>query len=64
MKSTLERPGPEAATVVIRSADLLREDRVILLGLADRAEVRDAAAAWTGRVNTVTARRDRVDVDA
>jgi hypothetical protein len=30
---------------------------------ADRAEVRDAAAAWTGRVNTVTARTDRVDVD-
>lgn len=34
------------------------------LDLVDRAEVRDAAAAWTGRVNTVTARTDRVDVDA
>jgi hypothetical protein len=33
-------------------------------GLVDRAEVRDAAAAWTGRVNSVTARMDRVDVDA
>lgn len=28
------------------------------------AEVRDAAAAWSGRVNTVTSRTDRVDVDA
>ncbi|MET8043661.1 hypothetical protein ABZU25_22695 [Micromonospora sp. NPDC005215] len=63
-KSTLERPGPDVATVVIRSADLLREGRVLLLGLADLAEVGDATAAWTGRVNTVTARTDRVDVDA
>ncbi|MCC9704433.1 hypothetical protein E4N62_03660 [Streptomyces sp. MNU76] len=31
---------------------------------SDRAEVRDAAAAWTGRVDTVTARTGRVDVDA
>ncbi|WP_433271321.1 hypothetical protein ACQPWR_22025 [Micromonospora vinacea] len=46
------------------SADLLREGRVLLLGLTDPAEVRDAAAAWTGRVNTATARTDRVDVDA
>lgn len=43
---------------------LLREGRGLLLDLVDRAEVRDAAAAWTGRVNTVTARTDRVDVDA
>ncbi|MFD8222977.1 hypothetical protein ACFV16_02225 [Streptomyces massasporeus] len=27
------------------------------------ARSHDAAAAWTGRGNTVTARRDRVDVD-
>ena len=47
-----------------RSADLLREGRGLLLDLVDRAEVRDAAAAWTGRVDTVTARTDRVDVDA
>ncbi|MDG4780073.1 hypothetical protein O7614_10520 [Micromonospora sp. WMMD961] len=46
------------------SADLLREGRVLLLGPADRAEVRDAAPAWTGRVNIVTARTDRVDVYA
>ena len=46
------------------STDLLREGRELLLDLVDRAEVRDAAAAWTGRVNTVTARTDRVDVDA
>ncbi|MEU5963365.1 hypothetical protein ABZ777_19330 [Micromonospora parva] len=63
-KATLERPGSDVATAVIRSADLLREGHVLLLGLADRAEVRDAAAAWTGRVNTVTARSDRMDVDA
>ncbi|MEU2536893.1 hypothetical protein [Streptomyces iakyrus] len=48
-------------TSVTRSADLLRESRGLLL---DRAEVRDAAAAWTGRVDTVTARTDRGDVDA
>jgi hypothetical protein len=36
----------------------------LLLDLVDRAEVRDAAAAWTGRVNSVIARTDRVDVDA
>ncbi|MFJ8943035.1 hypothetical protein ACIRG4_07055 [Streptomyces sp. NPDC102395] len=35
-----------------------------MLDLVDRAEVRDAAAAWSGRVNTVTARTDRVVVDA
>ncbi|MET8359839.1 hypothetical protein [Micromonospora sp. NPDC005171] len=52
--------GVEAVRV---EGDLLREG-VPLLGLADRAEVRDAAAAWTGRVNTVTARTDRVDVCA
>ncbi|MEU9662975.1 hypothetical protein [Streptomyces chartreusis] len=46
------------------SADLLREGRELLLDLVDRAEVRDAAAAWTGRVNTVTARTDKVDADA
>ena len=38
--------------------------RVVGSCSTDRAEVRDAAAAWTGRVNTVTARTDRVDVDA
>ncbi|MFC8669640.1 hypothetical protein [Streptomyces sp. NPDC057199] len=47
-----------------RSADLLREGRGLLLDLVDRAEVRDAAAVCTGRVNSVTARTDRVDVDA
>ncbi|MCG0287679.1 hypothetical protein L4B83_22490 [Streptomyces sp. PSAA01] len=64
MKLTLERPDPDVVTAVTRSADLLREGRGLLLDLVDRAEVRDAAAAWTGRVNTVTARTDRVDVDA
>jgi hypothetical protein len=49
---------------VTRSADLLRGGRGLLLDLVDRTEVRDAPAAWTGRVNTVTARTDRVDVDA
>ncbi|MFJ5600006.1 hypothetical protein ACIP95_18980 [Micromonospora parva] len=49
---------------MIRSADLPREGRVLLLGLADRADVRDGATAWTGRVNTVAARTDRMDVDA
>jgi hypothetical protein len=49
---------------VTRSADLLRGDRGLLLGLVDRAEVRDAAAAWIGGVNTVTAGTNRVDVDA
>ena len=57
-------PDPDVVTAVTRSADLLREGRELLLDLVDRAEVRDAAAAWTGRVNTVTARTDRVDVDA
>ncbi|MBX9364319.1 hypothetical protein [Streptomyces sp. WAC04114] len=38
--------------------------RGLLLGLVERAEVRDAAAAWAGRGDTVTARTDRVDVDA
>jgi hypothetical protein len=28
------------------------------------ADLHDAAAAWTGRVNSVIARTDRVDVDA
>ncbi|WAU82705.1 hypothetical protein O1Q96_25130 [Streptomyces sp. Qhu-G9] len=64
MKLTLERPDPDIVTAVTRSAELLREGRGLLLDLVDRAEVRDAAAAWTGRVNTVTARTDRVDVDA
>ncbi|MEU4530494.1 hypothetical protein AB0F49_19895 [Micromonospora ureilytica] len=61
---TLERPDPDVVTAVTRSADLLREGRALLLDLVDRAEVRGAAAGWTGRVNTVTARTDRVDVDA
>ena len=61
MKLTLERPDPDVVTAVTRSADLLREGRELLLDLVDRAEVRDAAAAWTGRVNTVTARTDRVN---
>ncbi|BFO16051.1 hypothetical protein SHKM778_24390 [Streptomyces sp. KM77-8] len=64
MKLTLERPDPDVVTAVTRSADLLREGRGLLLDLVGRAEARDAAAAWTGRVNTVTARTDRVDVDA
>lgn len=64
MKLTLERPDPVVVTAVTRSADLLREGRGLLLDLVDCAEVRDAAAAWAGRVNTVTARTDRVDVDA
>src|SRR5688500_8964581 len=50
MKLTLERPDPDVVTAVNRSADLLREGRELLLDLVDRAEVRDAAAAWTGRV--------------
>ncbi|MGW4873724.1 aromatic-ring hydroxylase C-terminal domain-containing protein [Streptomyces chartreusis] len=64
MKLTLERPDPDVVTAVTRSGDLLREGREVLLDLVDRAEVGDAAAAWTGRVNTVTARTGRVDVDA
>ena len=48
MKLTLEQPGPDVVTAVTRSADLLREGRELLLDLVDRAEVRDAAAAWTG----------------
>ncbi|MFJ8149562.1 hypothetical protein ACIQ6R_31650 [Streptomyces sp. NPDC096048] len=32
--------------------------------LVDRAETHDDAAAWTGGGNTVTARTDRVDIDA
>ncbi len=61
---TLERPSPDVVTAVTRSADLLREGRGLLLDLVDRAEAGDAAAAGTGRVNTVTAHTDRVDVDA
>ncbi|MER5836286.1 hypothetical protein ABT116_37090 [Streptomyces sp. NPDC002130] len=64
MKLTLERPDPDVVTAVNRSADLLREGRGLLLGYVDRAEARGAAAAWTGRVNTLTARTDRVDLDA
>ncbi|WP_030491152.1 hypothetical protein [Micromonospora chokoriensis] len=64
MKLTLERPDPDVVTAVTRSADLLRAGRGLLLDLVDRAEVHAAAAGWTGRVNTVTARTDRVDVDA
>lgn len=52
MKLTLERPGPDVVTAVTRSADLPRDGRGLLLDLLDRAKVRDAAAAWTGRVNT------------
>ncbi|MET7600294.1 hypothetical protein ACFYQQ_32745 [Streptomyces sp. NPDC005496] len=55
---------PDVVIAVTRSVDLLREGRGLLLDLVDRAEARDASAAWTGRVNTVTARTDRVDVDA
>ncbi|MEU5893851.1 hypothetical protein ABZ835_44685 [Streptomyces sp. NPDC047461] len=60
-------PGPYEGVVrgdLTRSADLLREGPGLLLDVVDRAEARDAAAAWAGRVNTVTARTDRVDVDA
>ncbi|MFF6952477.1 hypothetical protein ACFZAD_27955 [Streptomyces iakyrus] len=65
MKLTPERPDPDVVTAVTRSAeDLPREGRGLLLDLVDRAEVRDAAATWTGRVTTVTARTGRVDVDA
>ncbi|MFF9115821.1 hypothetical protein ACF09Y_09465 [Streptomyces massasporeus] len=55
-------PSREGSTG--RQAGLLREGRGLLLGLVERAEVRDAAAAWAGRGDTVTARTDRVDVDA
>ncbi|MDX3525034.1 hypothetical protein P1P75_00840 [Streptomyces sp. ID05-39B] len=64
MKLTPERPDPDVGTAVTRSADLLREGHGLLLDLVDRAQVRHAAAAWSGRVNTVTARTDRVDADA
>ncbi|MFE5753434.1 hypothetical protein ACFQ7I_06935 [Streptomyces massasporeus] len=64
MKLTLERPDPEVVTGMTRSADLLREGRGLLLDLVNRAEAHDAAAAWTGRANTVTARTNRVDIDA
>ncbi|MGW7130674.1 aromatic-ring hydroxylase C-terminal domain-containing protein [Streptomyces bobili] len=64
MKLTLERPDPEVVTAVTRSADLPREQRELLLDLVDRAKARDAAASWTGRVNTVPPGTDRVDADA
>ena len=64
IKLTPERPDPDVVTAVIRSADLLREGRGLLFGLVDRVQARDAAAAWTGRVDTVTGHTDRVDVDA
>ncbi|MGX1560947.1 aromatic-ring hydroxylase C-terminal domain-containing protein [Streptomyces sp. NPDC055506] len=60
----LERPDPDVVTAMTRSADLLRDGRGLLLDLVDRAEVRDAAPVWTGRVDTVTARTARVNVDA
>jgi hypothetical protein len=63
-EADLEQPGPDVVTVVTRSADLLHDGRGLLPELVDRAEVRDAAAAWTGWGNTVTAGTDRVDVDA
>ncbi len=47
MNLTLERPDPDVVTAVTRSADLLRDGRGLLPDLVDRAEVRDAAAAWT-----------------
>ncbi|MFF3708882.1 aromatic-ring hydroxylase C-terminal domain-containing protein [Streptomyces phaeochromogenes] len=64
MNLTRERPDPDVVTAVTRSAYLRCEGPGLLLDLVDRAEVRDAPAAWTGRVNTVTARTDRVDIDA
>ncbi|MEV4231197.1 FAD-dependent monooxygenase [Streptomyces bobili] len=64
MKLTLERPGPSVVTAVIRSVDLLCEGRGLLFDLVNRAEACDAATGWTGRVNTVTARTGRVDIDA
>ncbi|WP_405653691.1 hypothetical protein [Streptomyces sp. NBC_00019] len=60
-------PGPYEGVVrgdLTWSADLLCEGRGLQLDLVDRAEACDDAAAWTGRVNSVTARTDRVDVDA
>ncbi|MER7727991.1 hypothetical protein [Streptomyces sp. NPDC096323] len=47
MKLTLERRDPDVITAVTRSAGLLRERRGLLLDLVDRAEARDAVAAWT-----------------
>ena len=50
----------DVVTAATRSADLLRKVRALPLSLVDHA----AAPASTARVNTVTARTDRVDVDA
>ncbi|MCL6735079.1 hypothetical protein PWE32_35045 [Streptomyces neyagawaensis] len=61
---TPARPNPDVVTAVTRSADLLRKGRGLLLDLVDRAEARDTAAAWSTRVNAVTARTGRADVDA
>ena len=40
-------------------ADLTHEARGLLVDLADRPEVRDAAAGWTHRVDVITAAKDR-----
>ncbi|KUL27762.1 hypothetical protein ADL15_33520 [Actinoplanes awajinensis subsp. mycoplanecinus] len=45
---------PDVVTAATRSADLLRKVRALLLGLVDHAP------APTARVNTVTARTDRL----
>lgn len=57
MELTLARPNPDVVTAVTRSADLLREGRGLLLDLVDQRR-------GPRRVNAVTARTGRVDVDA
>jgi hypothetical protein len=54
----LMRSDTDVITAATRSADLLRKGRALLLSLVDHA------AAWTARVNTLTARIAPGDVDA
>ena len=45
----------KTAEAPVRLAELLRGGRAVLLDFADRAELRDTAAEWAGRVNVVSA---------
>ena len=53
--------GDEGTTSVAR---LMRDGRPVLLDLADRADVREAARGWAGRVDVVTAKADPAPADA
>lgn len=49
----------------VRLAELLRGGRAVLLDLADRADLREAAGGWAGRVETVSAAPEEpVDAEA